>query len=206
MEEQTMGRFLPLVATLAASVFGTAFAQGTTIPILNPGFEADVLNCAPSEACYNAEVPAWLPGWFNGGDSGTIKPGPAQYPGGVPGGVNVAFLGGSACGYAVTGAIFQTLPATLQPNTTYILQFSVGHRADEAFTGYVASLLAGSIDVASDNSLNPAAGTFLEDTITYTTGPSPAERGQILAISIKSVGTGQVNVANVSLTYSAAPL
>jgi hypothetical protein len=120
--------------------------------------------------------------------------------------VNVAFLGGSACGYAVTGAIFQTLPATLQPNTTYILQFSVGHRADEAFTGYVASLLAGSIDVASDNSLNPAAGTFLEDTFTYTTGPSPAERGQILAISIKSVGTGQVNVANVSLTYSAAPL
>jgi hypothetical protein len=77
-------------------------------------------------------------------------------------------------------------------------------RADEAFTGYVATLLAGSISVASDNSLNPAAGTFLEDTITYSTGPTPVLlRGQLLAISIKSVATGQVNIVNVSLT--AAP-
>jgi hypothetical protein len=63
---------------------------------------------------------------------------------------------------------------------------SIGHRADEAFTGYVASLLAGGIEVASDDTLNPAAGTFVEETITYNTGPSPALLGQFLAISVKS--------------------
>jgi hypothetical protein len=197
-EEKTMKRLLVLVMPLAASVSWSAFAQGNTvkIPIQNPGFEADVLTCAPSESCYSLEAPGWLPAWFNGGNSGTLKPGTAQYPGGVPGAVNVAWLGASG-----TGAIFQTLPATLQPNTTYTLQFSVGHRADHPYNGYVATLLAGSTAVASDDSsLNPAAGTFLEDTITYSTGPTPALRGQLLAISIKSVPPGQVNIANVSLT------
>jgi hypothetical protein len=105
----------------------------------------------------------------------------------------------------MAGSIFQTVGATLQANTTYTLTLSVGHRADEAFTGYVATLLAGSVAVAYDDSLNPAAGTFVEDTITYTTGATPALRGQLLAISIRSVGTGQVNIANVALTYSPAP-
>ena len=197
-----MKRLLLLMVPLAASVSWSAFAQGNTvqIPIQNPGFEADVLTCAPSALCYNLEAPGWLPGWFDGGNSGTIKPGAAEYPGGVPGGLNVAWLGGSAGDQPLTGAIFQTLPVTLQPNTTYTLRLGVGHRADEAFTGYVATLLAGSIALASDNSLNPAAGTFLEDTVTYSTGPTPALRGQLLAISIKSVPPGQVNIANVSLT------
>jgi hypothetical protein len=196
-----MRRFLLLMLPLGASVVGTASAQGTQIPIQNAGFEADVLNCAPGPNCWNSAVPGWLPGWLNGEFSGTIKPGTGQYPGGVPGAVNVAFLGGSQ----MAGSIFQTVGSTLQANTTYTLRFSLGHRADDAFTGYVATLLAGSVAVAYDDSLNPAAGTFVEDTITYSTGATPALRGQLLAISIKSVGTGQANIANVSLTYSPAP-
>ena len=99
------------------------------------------------------------------------------------------------------GGIFQPLNATLQANITYVLRVSIGHRADEVFTGYAASLVAGGFELASDNTLNPALGTFVEDTITYTTGPTPALLGQILAISIKSVGLeGQVDIDNVSLT------
>lgn len=189
-----MKRYLQIVP-LALAVSWIASAQETTIPIpiLNAGFEADVLVCAPGLNCYNSEVPAWLPGWFNGADAGTIKPGPAQYPGGVPGGVNVAFLQSEA-------GIFQTLGATLRANTKYTLRLWVGHRADEAFTGYVATLLAGSVAVASDDSLSPGPGTFLEDKIVYNSGPNPVLLGQLLAVSIKGLGTGQVNIGNVSLT------
>jgi hypothetical protein len=77
----------------------------------------------------------------------------------------------------------------------------IGHRADNVFTGYQASLLAGGIEIASDNTLNPAAGTFLEDTITVSIGTTSPLLGQVLAISIKSVGDqGQVDIDNVSLT------
>jgi hypothetical protein len=116
-----------------------------------------------------------------------------MYPAGIPGGTNVAFLQGDA-------GIFQTLGVTLQANTTYILRLWVGHRADEAFTGYMATLLAGSIAVAADNTLNPAAGTFLEDVIVYKSGPTPSLLGQLLAVTIKGTGSGQVNIDNVSLT------
>jgi hypothetical protein len=192
-EEQTMKRFL-LATALAATALWTASAQEVTtpIPILNAGFEADVLTCAPGGNCFNTAVPGWLPAWLPGGFAGTIKPGTAQYPGGVPGGVNVGFLGNGA----QNRVIFQTLGATVQANTVYILKLSVGHRLDEAFTGYLATLLAGSVTVASDDTLNPAAGTFLEDVIVYESGPTPALLGQLLAISIRSIGTGQVNIDN----------
>jgi hypothetical protein len=195
--KKTMRRCLLVLLPFAATS-GTSYSQTTTqIPIFNAGFEALVLNCDPGGGCWNGAIPGWQPDWFNTGSGGTFKPGPEQFPAGVPGGVN--------CGYAGTepgglGGIFQALTATLQANTTYILHVSIGHRADEAFTGYVASLLALSVQVASDNSLNPAPGTFLEDTITYATGTAPALLDQRLAISIKSVGTGQVDVDNVSLT------
>lgn len=192
-----MKRFL-LIVPLTMAVSWIASAQETTIPIpiFNAGFEADVLPCAPGANCWNSAVPAWLPAWLPSGFAGTIKPSTAQYPGGIPGGVNVAFLGNSQ----QNGVIFQTLSATLQANTIYILKLSVGHRADEAFTGYLATLLAGGVPVAFDSSLSPAAGTFLEDVIVYKSGPNPVLLGQLLAISIRSVGTGQVNIDNVSLT------
>jgi len=177
---------------------GMSHAQGTPmpIPIGNPGFEADVLDCIPSEFCYNAAVPGWLPNWFNGANSGTIKPGAAEYTCGEPRGVNVACLGGPSA----VGGIYQTVSATLQANTIYTLHMSIGHRADESFTGYVASLLAGGVEVASDDSLSPAPGTFSEETNTYKTGATPILLGQLLSISVRSIGTGQVDVDNVSLT------
>jgi hypothetical protein len=185
-------------------MIGISHAQPRTtqIKVLNPGFEDLVLNCSPSTidggGCWAGAIPAWYPGWFNTGSGGTFKPGPNQFPGGVPGGVNCGYVGTVLGG---TGGIFQALNATLQANTTYILRVSIGHRADEVFTGYAASLLAGGVEIASDNTLNPAPGTFVEDTITVGTGPTPPLLGQLLAISIKSVGSqGQVDIDNISLT------
>lgn len=147
---------------LSMTFFGITSAQNgpVPIPIVNSGFAADILSCQPGTDCYNTVVPGWLPGWFNGGNAGTIKPGAAQYPGGVPGGGNVAFIGGgTAGGRSLTGAIFQTLPVKLAANTTYTLTLSIGHRADETFTGYVATLLAG-VAIASEGSLSPPPVRF----------------------------------------------
>lgn len=143
----------------------------------------------------NAIIPKY-PSWLPGGFAGTIKPGTGQYPGGIPEGANVAFLGEPPTS---AGSISQTLTATLQANTKYTLRLSVGHRADEAFTGYIATLVAGGVTIAFDGSLSPPAGTFLEDVIVYEARPSPLLLGQPLTISIQSLGTGQVNIDAVSL-------
>lgn len=186
-----------LPCAMAMSVTSYAQQRTTQIPIFNAGFEALKLNCEPGGGCWNGHVPGWSPDWFNNGGYGTFKPGPDQFPGGVPGGANCGYVGANSS----PGGVFQLLDATLQANTTYILRVSIGHRADEVFAGYVASLMAGSIQIAFGNSLNPPAGTFLDDTITYQTGPTPVLLGQRLAIAIKSVADfGQVDIDNVSLT------
>jgi hypothetical protein len=161
-----------------------------SIPLLNPGFEDDVLSCAPGN-CYAAGST----GWVVGPVSGTFKPGPAQYPSGVPEGTNVAGFGN----FSSTGSILQTTGTVLRANTTYVLKLSIGQRADVPFTGYVASLMAGNVTLASDNSLLPAPGTFLTDVIVFRSGPYPLLVGRPLQILVKSVGTGEVDVDKVSL-------
>lgn len=94
----------------------------------------------------------------------------------------------------------QTLGATVQATTTYVLRLSIGARADFPFTGYFVALMAGNVTLAYDNSsLSPAAGTFLSDQIRYLSG-HPIQEGQPLQIFVKSLGAGQVNIDNVSLT------
>jgi hypothetical protein len=144
---------------------GTAAAQRTAIPIpiLNPGFEEDELFCSPG-LCYQLGAT----GWIVGPQSGTFKPGTTQFPGGVPGGVNVGY----ADNVHSTGSFLQTLGALLRPNTTYTLTLSIGQRADLAMT-------------------------------VYTSGANPPEVRQALQILVKSVGTGQVDFDNLSLTATA---
>lgn len=189
-----------LLLPIAAALAGTAFAQKTaaTIPILNPGFEYDVLSCGAGVDCDVSPISAWL----CGPDTGVFKPSTGQFPGGVPGGKNVAYLG-RGLNTVQTGSILQTVGATVAANTTYTLTLSVGARADIGFTGYSAMLLAGDVPLASDSSLSPAPGSFLTDVIVYQSGATPAQLGKALQILIRSAGTGQVDIDNVSLT--AAP-
>jgi hypothetical protein len=164
-----------------------------SIPLLNPGFEDDSLTCGSQ--CSHPGITAWLCGPV----TEVFAPSTVQFPNGIPGGVNVAALG-----FAIgTGSILQVTPAVVRANKTYTLRLSVGARADYAFTGYIAALMAGNVILAYDRSLSPVAGTFLKDVIVYKSGPTPAQLGQPLTIFIKSLGTGQVDIDNVSLTVTA---
>jgi len=182
---------MALLVALAGSVLSTASGQtAIQIPLLNPGFEEDVLGCGPG--CSEVSIT----GWLCGPSSGTFKPAAAQFPGGVPSGVNVAFVGNA---YS-TGSIMQVAPVHLSANNTYTLKLSIGHRADYAFTGYFAALMAGNVVLAYDSSLNPAPGTWMEDVIVYKSGNNPPQYDQPITIFIKSLGTGQVEIDDVLLT------
>jgi hypothetical protein len=191
-------RITPLLTFALLSV--SSYAQ-TQISIVNANFEDLNLPCAPSGNCYEEYIPGWAPEWFNNGGYGTFKPGPAQFPDGVPGGLNVGYIGSSEL---IPGGIYQTLSARLQANTTYTLQLIIGQRIDEAYTGYVATILAGGIPMVSGGTANPAPGTFVPDSITFTTDAKPAELGQHLAIALKSLGVGQADLGPITLTSTPA--
>jgi hypothetical protein len=94
----------------------------------------------------------------------------------------------------------QTLTATLQPNTTYTVMFSVGARADYAFAGYSVELLAGSTTLASDSSQSPSSGTFATGRIVYASSAAdPALLGQRLGIRLTGNAGGQADFDKISL-------
>lgn len=184
--------------SFALLISSRAFSQETTIsiPILNPQFDMDVLPCSPGNLCYAPS--AGITGWQFGPQTNVQKMSTVQYPNAPATGIYVATLGYS---YA-TGSILQTLGDSLQANTTYVFKLSVGARADYPFTGYMASLLAGNVKLASSNSATPAGGTFVTDVVVYNSGTSPAQLGKPLQILVRSLGTGQVNISGVSLSAS----
>jgi hypothetical protein len=61
-------------------------------------------------------------------------------------------------------------------------------------------LFAGNVELVEGHSATPVGGTFVIDTIVYSSGANPPQLGQPLQIYIKSEGYGQVNVAAVSLS------
>jgi len=188
-----MKRFLLLMVPLVTSAFAQKVVQ---IPILNSQFNADALACSgPGSNCYALGITGWLTGPQTGiGLDSTI-----QFPSAPPEGLYVAYLGYPPS----TGSISQMLGVPLQANTTYTLTVKVGARADFPFTGYFAALGAGNTTLASSNSATPVGGKFVDDVIVYNSGANPPQLGQSLQILIKSLGPGQVSIANVSLTGAA---
>jgi hypothetical protein len=184
-------RLQTLLLPLAALFMSVLSAQTpVSIPIINAIFQDDTLDCSPGCSYAN------LTGWVVGPQTGVFKASTAQYPSAPASGLYVAYLGNTDA----TGSILQTLSATVQANTTYTLTLGVGARADSPFTGYLASLMAGNVTVASSNKATPVGGTFVSDVIEYNSGATPAQLGQRLQIFVKSLGSGQVNIAKVTLT------
>jgi len=183
-----------MLVLLASVLAWSASAQDATTPItiLNPQFNVDTLGCSPGSNCNSFPIT----GWIVGPATGLVKASAVQYPGTPADGIYVAYIGGPS----VTGSIFQTLGVTVGANVTYTLTVRVGARADEVFTGYYAALGAGNATLASGDAAIPLGGKFVNDVIVYDSGSSPAQLGQPLQILIKSVGTGQVNISNVTLT------
>lgn len=189
-----MRRFLVLVA-LASILLWNVSAQetATVIPILNPEFQLDTLACSPGSNCNYPNIS----GWIVGPQTGILKASSVQYPGTPASGIYVAYIGSSQA----TGSITQTLGATVQANTTYTLTVRIGARNDEVFTGYAAILVAGNVTLASGDSSIPLGGKFVNEVVMYNSGPTPPQLGQPLQIFVESMGTGQLNVAEVALTY-----
>ena len=188
-----MLRRIAIIATLTCGAALTTWA--VDIPIVNAGFEQAVLPCVPPSACFTANVP----GWTGTGAFYTLKPSiraGGNFLSPIPEGVNVAELDARTA----KAALEQTLNTTLQPNIAYTLVFSVGSRADIVLAGYSVELLAGSTTLASESSLTPPTGTFLEGRITYSsTFADPALFGQRLGIRLTAKVGGEADFDKLSL-------
>lgn len=110
----------------------------------------------------------------------------------------------------------QTLSNTLQLSTAYTLNVAVGNFRFTigdpwnfvGFPGYRVDLMAGSTILSSDNNtLTPNEGQFLTSTVSFTTGLSHPNAGQLLRIRLVSLnGSGvEVNFDNVLLDATAIP-
>src|SRR5579871_4345989 len=155
-------RALVLSLAIVALSMCSARAQ-VSIPILNPKFDMDVL----TGPVYGSQ--AGITGWIAGPYSGVLRASTAQYPTAPATGLYCAYLGGPTS----SGSILQTLGATVQANTTYVLKMSVGARADYIFTGYTAWLLAGNVVLASGHKSTPVGGTFVSEVVVYESGAAP---------------------------------
>lgn len=169
-------------------------ATASVIPVLNSGFENRILPGPGNFLNFDNDIPDWV----TTGSIATFKPGAAQFPGGVPGGDNVAAVASSAGG----GVLSQTLAETLAADTTYMLTVDVGNRLDVSFSAYAIELIAGGVTLASGSSPspNPAAGTFLTKTIVFNSSSNPDQLGQNLVIRLSATGIGQADFDNVRLT------
>jgi hypothetical protein len=191
--EATMLVVVSVLTWVAATLLlaAPAEAQAVPIPILNPKFDLDVLPCSPGYNCYQPGIS----GWVTGPQTDVQKMSTTQYPSAPPKGLYCATIGNSNS----SGSILQTLGATVQANTTYILAVEVGARLDYPFTGYQAALLAGNVTLASGHKATPVGGTFVTEVVLYQSGANPAQLGQPLQILITSAGAGEADVSDVSL-------
>ena len=191
-------KYLPV--TFVICVLAANLSAGT-ITILNPNFDAQVL--APGTGTGYGFIPItdWNQNDVINTDYSVYNPVASSYPGGVPGGHNVAdvFSDGT------TASIWQFLATNLQANDTYTLTGYAGCRLD---TGVFQPGLDGcngnAMVEAGGNVLNPVViggninngtrvlGTFTQFTISFTTGANPAGLGEPLEIVLETLGTGSV--------------
>src|SRR4051812_34264625 len=190
-----VARVTPLTGicrSLGLLLCSAAASSATSITIPNFGFESVSL-ANPDD--YSADN---IPGWITNINSSTFRPSSAEYPGGIPQGLNVA---------AVTNGdfMFQTLTDTLTADTTYSLSVEVGNRPG-FFHGYTVIFSAGSDVLATESSLSPAPGSFLTSTISYYAAAGNPDLGGALTITLSDSGQiGQVNFDKVQLDAVQGP-
>jgi len=175
-----------LRGTLAAIALTVAPAWCGAITVNNPSFEADTVPPGPSSV-------VCATGWScpNGGAATETRASTILTffnAGVIPDGVNAAYVNSLGTSVASLPYFIQTLAATVQADTTYTLTVFVGHDLVDGADPYRVSLEANSVVLASDSSLNPAAGTFQLDTITFDSGANPAQLGQPLSIRLAGLG------------------
>lgn len=201
-----------LMIAIAIMMFGLSqtkgFAVDIDILINNSSFETPALdpNHFTSPACPNPadtacmETATPVAGWTVVGVAGTWRPTASSYPGGVPDGSNVAYANSSS-----DATVSQVLAATLEPNTSYLLEVDVGNRMGKPFPGYKVQLWAGGVLLAEDDDeLSPPNGTFATSTVAAHIGSQHPALGENLEIVLVSKGS-QTNFDDVILTARPFP-
>jgi hapalindole H/12-epi-hapalindole U/12-epi-fischerindole U/hapalindole U synthase len=180
---------------------GGGGANAVVLGVTNPGFEADFAE----DGTFPGGTPSgWSPydpnGILDGAVDalGVVNPtGTTFFSAGVPEGRNAAlvYLAGQP-GEGEAG-LFQTLAATVQPNTRYTLSVAVGNIDSgtgpppsnvffnlAGFPGYRIELRAGDLLLASNDRLQIADGTFATATAEATIGADHVALGQPLTIRL----------------------
>jgi hypothetical protein len=109
-----------------------------------------------------------IPGWSNTGSTGSFQPSSTFLSLPLPDGNIVAFSNGGSISQTLTGI-------SLLANSTYILSVDVGRRFDVVAANYSLSLYDGSTVLCTTGSTSNgtiAAGSFIDQTLTCTTGTS----------------------------------
>jgi len=177
-------------AFAAILVLAAAPAWADSVPVTNASFETtNPLSSSFSGGTYNLGP---IPGWTTTGVSGSFQPNSTIFS---------AIPDGSTVGFANGGSISQTLTGnSLLANTSYTLSVFVGNRLDGYSGSYTIALDAGSTTLCSFSGTSSTikAGTFVDETCSYTSGSSvPA--GDLSIILTDSHGA-QLIVDNVTVT------
>lgn len=166
-----------------------------TVPMLLGMGDIQVVNGGFEDPPYGDDDYDFVhPGWDaydpdeTGSGFGIWNPPVANYPK-IPEGLNVGWV--EAFEIDTPVGLSQTLTATLQPATTYVLTvgvgdaFPAGYEGLEGFGGYRVELLAGDkVLAADDNTLTIQEGTFATSTVTYTTCFDDPEIGMSITIRL----------------------
>jgi hypothetical protein len=201
-------------------------AQSQPLPIVNAGFEADVITPGAFAVLIPQGWTTYDPGFIinqNANSVGVIRPDVPQsfFPAGAPEGVNAAlvFLAG---GQTAEAGLQQTLSATLQANTRYRCSVQVGNIASgtslpgsadgggvfynlAGFPGYRIDILAGTTVVASDNNSIGATipeGEFLDARFYFDATNGHPQLGQNLGIRLVNLNApGTTEAPNIEVDF-----
>src|SRR6266404_7310021 len=143
-------------------------AWGDSVAIQNASFETTsplIASCAGPETClYNYGS---IPGWSITGSTGSFLPSSSYFNLPLPNGSILAFTNGGSISQTLTGI-------SLLANSTYTLSVDVGRRFDVVAANYSLSLYDGStvLCTTGDSNASIAAGSFIDATLSCTTGAS----------------------------------
>jgi hapalindole H/12-epi-hapalindole U/12-epi-fischerindole U synthase len=206
----------PTLLAVAFAILSACNAQTAPIFVANPSFEAPSTASAtftggqtfgPNNWTVYNTVAASNQRYFGVWNPTTT----ASYFDPTPDGNNIGVVFLDSSGAFQEAGLQQTLAATLQLSSQYVLSVEVGNFGPSAgdpwdftgFPGYRVELLAGGAVLAADNNtLAPAEGRFLTSNVQFATGDSHANAGQALTIRLINLnGTGvEVNFDDVQLT------
>jgi hypothetical protein len=203
---------LGLVLLLLGVVGGAGEASAAPVAIANPSFESPA-QAAPGDY----EFPN-ITGWNTQGFNGVAYNESSVYYSSIPDGNQFAFsFSQSSFAFPQLYSITQILPTDILASTTYTLQVYVGTPLATSSAGYIIGLAdgaTGGINVlnaenpllASTTGASPSAGTWVEETVTYTSPSSGSPIGDPLMIVLSEPGNSGGLSANLQTDFDAVTL